>query len=211
MFNYIGISGILILLIAGAIVGLCVAGTDLINPTTSQAEARRMDVETRHLETMHQLEEQRVAAKTEAEIARIRHQQELEEARYQAELARIAADQAHYKRMLVIQANIYKGAMTMLLIVAGSAMMMLIFIGTRFALVRIQPVSSTLPATPPAAKRTASPAQPRQHSPNGYEQMRIQARQRELLDRYITLQRVHDACNPKGMSRKEYDKLPLAQ
>ncbi len=200
----------ILLLIVGAVTGLCMAGTDLINPTTSQAEARSMDEETRHTAVMNQLEEQRAAARTEAEVARIRNQQETEAARHQAELARIAAGQAHYERMLEIQTTIYKVAMTMLLIVAGSAMMVLIFIGAKFALARLQAVPFTPTATPPAAKRTASPAKPRQHSPNGYEQKRINARQCELLEIAILQRRMNSTCIPHGMTQEDYNKLPLA-
>jgi len=203
------------LLIAGAIFGLFAAGTDIINPTTSQAEAQRMDAETRHLEAMNQFEEQRAAAETEAEIAAIRHQQELEEARYEAELARIAADQNYYEQMLNIKLNARQISLVTLVVLAGTAGIALIIVGTKFALVRIEMHSPTSPATPIAAKQATtqptSPATPRQHSPNGYEQMRIEARQRELLDRHITLQRVHNACDPKGTSKEDYDKLPLAQ
>lgn len=198
----------LLLLVTGLIVGLCVAGTDLLNPTTSQAEAERISAETRHLEVMNQLEEQRAAAKTEAEIARIRHEQGLEETRYQAELARIAADQAYYERMQAIKANAYEAFMMVLIIVAGAGGVSLLVIVTKSVLARI-------PATVPAHSRM--PARPSnqqpayRHSPNGYEMERINARQRELLEIAITQRRVRAACAAENMSREEYNKLPLAQ
>ena len=198
----------LLLLVTGLIVGLCVAGTDLLNPTTSQAEAERISVETRHLEVMNQLEEQRAAAKTEAEIARIRHEQGLEEARYQAELARIAADQAYYERMQAIKANAYEAFMIVLIIVASAGGVSLLVIVTKSVLARI-------PATVPAHSRMPARLSNQQpvyrHSPNGYEMERINARQRELLEIAITQRRVRTACAAEKMNREEYNKLPLAQ
>lgn len=199
----------LVILVTGLIVGLSVAGTDLLNPTTSQAEAGRIATETRHLDVMNQLEEQLATAETEAEIARIHHEQELEEARYQAELARIAADQTHYEKMLNIKANVYQGFMNVLMVVTGTAGVMLIFVGARFALPRIQAHTPTLPPAP-----TKQPndhlAHIRQHSPNGYEQERINARQRELLERAVTQRRVRAACDHKNITLEEYKNLPLA-
>ncbi len=197
----------LLLLVTGLVVGLCVAGTDLLNPVTSQAEAERISVETRHLDVMNQLEEQRVAAKTEAEIARIRHQMELEEARYQAELAHIAADQDHYERMLNIKAMASEGAIVVALILCGAGGISLIIVRTKLALARI-PANSAAPS--PAATKQPSRQTTRRHSPNGYEQERINARQRELLELAITQRRVRAACNGKNMTPEEYRNLPLA-
>lgn len=198
----------LLLLVAGLVVGLCVAGTDILNPTTSQAEAERITAETRHLDVMNQLEEQRAAAQTEQEVARIRHEMELEEARYQAELARIAADQAHYEKMLTIKANAIQGLMIVLIIASGAMAISVIVIVTKLALARI-PVTET--ARPPAAaKQSGRQSAGRRYSPNGYEQMRINARQRELLELAIIQRRVRATYNGKAMTPEEYKNLPLA-
>jgi hypothetical protein len=84
----------------------------------------------------------------------------------------------------------------------------IIIIGTRFALVRIQPPAPVV--SPKQPTRQVSSAARLSHSPNGYKQMRIQARQRELLERQIMLQRMNSACNPSKMTKEDYQKLPLA-
>jgi|GEM_PF-3119104 len=234
IFNSMSVSVLIILLIAGAAIGLFASQTDLVNPHTSQAKAGQIEAETRHLDAMNQLEEQLAAAKTEAEIAKIRHDMGLEEARYQDELARIAADQAYYQESLRIKLDAQQMFLNVLLILSGTAGVAIILIGTRFVLVRINVllilsgtagVAIILIGTrfvlvriqPPAP--VASPKQPlRQvpsaarshHSPNGYEQMRIQARQREILDRQIMLQRMNSACNPSRTTKEDYHNLPLA-
>ncbi|MEZ0397188.1 MAG: hypothetical protein ABWK53_12270 [Anaerolineales bacterium] len=199
----------LLLLVTGLVVGLCVAGTDLLNPTTSQAEAERITAETRHLDVMNQLEEQRAAAQTEQEVARIRHEMELEEARYQAELARIAADQAYYERMLNIQANATERLWTALIVVGGLGGVSLIVIGTKVALVRLPAPAPTQPAATAQQPDDEANRSSHRHSPNGYELERINARQRELLELAITQRRVRAACN-KRMTSDEYQNLPLA-
>ncbi len=209
IFNSMNVNVLIILLIAGAMIGLFTSGPDLLNPVTSQAEAERMRAETRHLDAMNQFEEQLTAAKAKAEIDRIHHEMDLEEARYQAELARIAADQAHYERMLEIKANLYEAFMTLLVILAGALGTMLILIGTKVALQRIHVPAAAALST---ANHIAPAAHPRRHSPNGYEQMRIQARQRELFERAIML-RHQDAAAPSisKMTSKQYHDLPLAR
>jgi hypothetical protein len=198
----------LLLILVGAVVGLSLAAPDILNPNTSVAEAKRIEAETRHLDAMNQLEEQLAAAKTEAEIATIRHDMALEEARYQAELARIAADQAYYQESLRIKLDAQQMFLTVLVIWSGMAGVVILLIGTRFVLVRIQPPAPV--ASPKQPIRQVSPARRTHHSPNGYEQMRIQARQRELLERQIMLQRMKNACNPSKTTKEDYQKLPLA-
>jgi len=196
----------LLLILVGAVVGLSLAAPDILNPNTSQAKVEQMRAETRHIDAMNQLEEQLAAAKTEAEIAAIRHDMELEEARYQAELARIAADQAYYQESLRIKLGAQQMFLTVLVILSGTAGVAILLIGTRFALVRIQPPAPV--ASPKQPLRQVPSAARSHHSPNGYEQMRIQARQRELLERQIMLQRMKNACNPPQTS--DYHNLPLA-
>jgi hypothetical protein len=208
IFNSMSVSVLIILLIAGAAIGLFASQTDLLNPHTSQAKAGQIEAETRHLDAMNQLEEQLAAAKTEAEIAKIRHDMGLEEARYQDELARIAADQAYYQESLRIKSGAQQMFLTVLVILSGTAGLGIILVGTRFALVRIQP-TTPVTATKQPLRQVPSAARSH-HSPNGYEQMRIQARQRELLERHIMLQRMKNACNPSKTTKEDYQKLPLA-
>lgn len=212
--NSISVTMLMILLVAGTTIGLLAANTDLLNPVTSQAEAESIQAKTRHMDMMNRLEEERSTAQTQAEIARIQHQQEQEEARHQAELARIAADQNYYRQMQTINLNAKQGFVNVMLVLSGAAGIAIIFIGTRYVLVRIEaaaPAPRLAPtAVKPNAQRTA--AQPRQRSPNGYEQMRIQARQRELLERAIRLGLEHAASDSvSNMTDEQYNRLPLAQ
>lgn len=208
IFNSMSVSVLIILLIAGAAIGLFASQTDLVNPHTSQARAEQMRAETRHRDAMNKFEEQLAAAKTEAEIATIRHDMALEEARYQAELAQIAADQAYYQESLRIKLDAQQMFLNVLLILSGTAGVAIILIGTRFVLVRIQPPAPV--ASPKQPIRQVSPDHRTHHSPNGYERMRIQARQREILDRQIMLQRMNSACNPSRTTKEDYHNLPLA-
>lgn len=191
---------VFLVFLMGGIAALGWANTDLLNPTTSQAEAERIAVETRHLDVMNRLEEQLAAAKTEAEIARICHEMELEEARYQAELKRIATDQAHHSKMLLITENAFQAFMIVLVFGAAATIMAIIFVGTKFALSRIT-VPVTLPPVP--ANRPTY-----RYSPNGYEQARINARQRELLERAIMLRLTRNASETEHTNA--YQDLPLA-
>ncbi|MCX7608155.1 MAG: hypothetical protein N2049_02910 [Anaerolineales bacterium] len=198
----------LLILIVGGVASLGLSNIELLNPTTSQAEAERIRIDNNHQNVMYQLEEQLAAAKTDQEITRIRHEMELEETRHQAELARIAADQAYYETMLNINANIYQGFMIVLVIASGAVTISVIVIVTKLALARI-PV--TEPARPPAAvKQAGRQSAGRRYSPNGYEQMRINARQRELLELAIIQRRIRAAYNGKAMTPEEYKNLPLA-
>lgn len=180
----------LIISILSAVAALGWADSDLINPITSQAEVERMNAETRHLEIMNQLEEQRAAAKTEAEIARIRHEQGLEEARYQAELARIAADQAYGERMRQIKIAFFEKFLTAVLILFSMAGVSMIILSAKWAWNRLSASAAVHPPLFPAANQ-CSP------SSNGHKLERINARQREILERYIALQRVRANQNGK--------------
>src|SRR6185436_13226973 len=84
VFNPISVSALIVLLIAGVITGLSASGTDILNPHTSAAEANRVNAETAHQQALDRLQEQLEQAKTEAEIASIKRQQEAEEKRYEA-------------------------------------------------------------------------------------------------------------------------------
>jgi hypothetical protein len=67
---------VVVLIIVGAVLGLALAGNDLLNPHRSAAEQRSMDVETAHKATLNQLKEQKIAAENELEIAYARRRQE---------------------------------------------------------------------------------------------------------------------------------------
>jgi transcriptional regulator with XRE-family HTH domain len=68
---------VVVVVISGVISGLALSGQDLLNPRTSAAEQRSMDVETAHKAQLNRLEEQKIAAENELEIAYARRKQEL--------------------------------------------------------------------------------------------------------------------------------------
>lgn len=197
----------LLAVLIGAVATFGLASIDLLNPVTSQAKAERMSIETRHLAAMNRLEEQLIAAKTERTIARIRHEMAVEEARYQAELARIAADQAYYERMLNLKGMAFEGVIMIALILGGVGGMSLIIVKAKIALARV-PANSVAPF--PSVIRQPSPKPTHRYPSNRYKQERINARQRELFDRYIMLKRVCVACNGNNMPPQRYKNLPLA-
>lgn len=201
---FFGFFGVVLM---GFLLGTNFKDATWLNRDIAVAKAERIKIENAHQQAAYELQEQLATAKNEAEVAKIRHDMELEEARYQTELARIAADQVHYERMLEIKANLYKGFMNMLMIITGIAGMMVIIVGTKAALLRV----SVQPVTPVSNTKTITPTmQPRRHSPNGYEQMRIQARQRELLERYIKAHSMNAIGNLINKSKDSYNNLPRA-
>jgi hypothetical protein len=90
--NPIGTTFVIVLLMAGLVVGLSLAGIDLLNPLTSNAEAERIASETNHQDQMYKLEEQRKQAEYEAYV---RQQEILEE----QQTRRVAADLAYQQQM----------------------------------------------------------------------------------------------------------------
>lgn len=218
----------LLAVLIGALATFGLAGTDLLNPVTSQAKAERINIETRHLDAMNRLEEQLAVAKTEQAIARIRHEMAMEETRYQAELARIAADQAYYARMLKIKADAFQGGIVLLFTIVGIGSVGVVIIGVKFALAHIPvqagvPFSTTIKHSSAQLdgyflnhhpqnikKRNNSHIHQAVHSHNGYRQKRINARQCELLSIEIINRRLCAVCNVKNMPSEEYRRFPLA-
>jgi hypothetical protein len=67
---------VVVLIVVGTILGLALAGNDLLNPHRSAAEQRLMDVETAHKANVNQLEERKIAAENELKIEYARRKQE---------------------------------------------------------------------------------------------------------------------------------------
>jgi hypothetical protein len=132
VFNSIRVSIIVVLLIAGALIGIFAVGNDLLNPNTNQANAERVRAKTEHEVIMNNLEEQREKAKTEAEIASIKREQEIEQKRFEAEITYI--DALNAKKLAAYDRWI--DARDKLLLLSGTAICLagLAWVGTRCAL-----------------------------------------------------------------------------
>jgi hypothetical protein len=70
----------IVVLIVGAVLGLELSDSELLNPITGEAERNRMEVETAHLAEVYWLEEQRQAQVNELELGHQRQKLELERA-----------------------------------------------------------------------------------------------------------------------------------
>lgn len=98
VFNSLNVSVLIVLLVAGLVVGLSVSGIDLLNPNTSAAEANLMTIEAAHKDALYKLEESKRAAQTDAELRQIQREQELLDARYEYEKQRLTQDLANRQR-----------------------------------------------------------------------------------------------------------------
>jgi len=105
---------VIVLLAAGLVVGLSLAGIDLLNPWTSSAQAERISVETKHEVAMNTLQEQQKQAENEAYT---RRQQILNDQQIQ----RGTADLAYQQQM-----NAFKIQMAAIFAEAGQIALMLI-------------------------------------------------------------------------------------
>lgn len=68
----------IVVLIVGAVLGLALSGSELLNPIKGKAERNRMEVETAHLAQVYWLEEQRQVEANELELEHQRQRLELE-------------------------------------------------------------------------------------------------------------------------------------
>jgi len=76
----------LVLMIAGGVLGLAISDTDLFNPWTSKAEAERIGVDTSHQKNIHQEEERRLHADIDNYIEQKRVELEKEKALAKSDL-----------------------------------------------------------------------------------------------------------------------------
>jgi len=198
VFNSISVAVLIVLLVAGAFVGLSAASTDLLNPNTSRAEADRVRAKTEHDSVMNKLEEQREQAKTEAEIATIQRQQEAEQKRFEEEMQYI---EQHYTQKLTAYESWVKVRNTLLLAfgVSMSSSLFLFVGGKVLVMVRTVPVPSQVFHQPAVAKQDR-------------KQQILIARANERLFRTTALMegRLNTVSNPAKITKDQRDKLPLA-
>lgn len=152
--NPISTTLVIVLLVAGLVVGLSFAGIDLLNPWTSNARAERIASETDHQNQLYKLEEQRKQAEYEAYV---RQQEILAEQQIQ----RAAADLAYQQQM-----NAFKIQMTAAFAELGKIALMLVSALAALGLTSLPfgfavRLARSVPARP--AARAESPfVQPRQ-------------------------------------------------
>ena len=197
----------LLVVIIGLTLGLALGG---LNPWKSPAEAERIRAEVAHQGVMNTLEEQLAMAKTDAEIASINRQQELEQKRYEAELKYL---EELYPKKLAAYGHWVQVRDTLLLAFgfSGSASLFLFVMGKVLANLRSAKPSQLSPSPRPAQTSVVIRPVPimRRPAPD-YSQMRINAKQNELLSRNIMLRRMQAVHSPAAVSREQYNKLPLA-
>ncbi len=212
--NPISTTFVIILLVAGLVVGLSLAGIDLLNPLTSSARAERIASETNHQGQLYKLEEQRKQAEYEAYI---RQQKIFEEQQIQRATADLAYQQqmnAFKIRMAAVFAEL--GQVGLMLVSALFALgLTSISLGFAMRLVRSAPVRPAVPVARLAV-------QPRQFSlwddPDYRTREIAKARQMEL-ERYGGKAAQPQQPKPVTMSGKStrrndearrYKDLPLA-
>jgi hypothetical protein len=204
VFNSLSVSVLIVLLIAGLVTGLAVAGIDLFNPNTSAAEAYQKEIETKHQENLFELQEQLEQAKTEAEIAAIKSQQKNEQQRYEAELN--YTEQMYTKKLAAFDR--WLDVRDILLIVSGVAIS-----GSLFVYVTVKAVNNIFQPSPVMVKTTNSNEKPEEYWTRHREMAReIEqlSRQNEILLKRMQKLTQRSVPKKKGGDDTKYDDLPLA-
>ncbi|MDL1944335.1 hypothetical protein FBQ99_18530 [Chloroflexi bacterium CFX2] len=208
-------------LIAGALMGLAFAGTDLFNPRTSAAEANRMNIDAQHQQAMYLLDEQLAAAKTEAEIKEIQRQQALLDAQYQHDIQALSQDLAHQ--------DLAFRTWMMVLTILASAIALTLFLGTTiwvgsraWAYVQsIQPKEVPMAKNvPPVEQWIPNLAEREPYDPwtdqNYRRRMKTAAKDQERKEREeqkeaeLLATRMQYVSDPARVSGDQYNKLPRA-
>ena len=215
VFNSISVAVLVVLLVAGAFVGLSAAGTDLLNPNTSSAEADRVRAKTEHDSIMNRLEEQRETVKTEAEITSIQRQQEAEQKRFEAE-------QLYIEQLYAKKLTAYDGLMrvrdtfllalglsmsgSLFLFVGGKVLVMYrtVPVNLKAAQVVIPPIEKTI--TPMPERITSNPWTSPVYRSQRIEAARQEEKKQRINETSIKMETFKD---PARMSKEEYNKSPL--
>jgi len=209
-------------LVAGLLIGLAFAGTDLLNPRTAAAKANRMNIDAQHQQAMYELEERLSTAQTEAEVKEIQRQEALLDAQYQHDIQALSQDLAHQDlafRTWMTVFTIFAGAIALTLFISVTTWM-----GSR-AWAYIQSIpqkEERMPKfIPPIEKKI--PNLPERESYEPLDQMqilfanRLNERLQEIAveregrkEAELLAKRIQYILRPARMSSEEYNKLPLA-
>jgi hypothetical protein len=229
VFNSINVSVLIVLLVAGLVVGLSVSGIDLLNPNTSAAEANLMSIEAAHKDALYKLEETKRTAQTDAELRQIQREQELLDAKYEHEKQRLTQDLTNRQRWTdaAINLAVFFGKASGLALVLAAMGAVIASIVKAIASARSAPAERH-PATPSHAMpeiQIVHPLPERQSyepldwsQPNSESLQELHDRRLEERMREITQPKETDRANPRmravsdpaRMSSTEYHKRPLA-
>lgn len=221
VFNSISVSVLLVLLVAGLMMGLSVSGIDLLNPNTSAAEANRINVETAHQQATYELQEQLSRAQTEAEIQDIHRQQDLLDAQYKHDIQLLNQDlenrQTAFNTKMQVS-TMFGGALSIALIIATS-----LWVGSKaLANLRSVPVTNQPKDKHIPPVEMIIPNQPEQefdeqwHNDEFRKAKIEKAREKERTERLQKLneetelmQRMQSISDPARIETGKYNNLPL--
>ncbi|MBV6396089.1 MAG: hypothetical protein HFACDABA_01677 [Anaerolineales bacterium] len=205
VFNSLNVSVLVVLLVAGLVMGLGVAGIDLLNPTSSAAEAARTNIDSAHIDAMNKIEERRQAAKTDAEIQQTQREQKMLEAQYEHDKRALELDLKH--RALAFQAW-----MTILTYFAAAISIAIVIVSFAWAFFRKPAAAIALPAANVRMAATNQNEQEKDDVKKYWQERRQWARDNEEWFRSVTLMeaRLKAATNSQASSDKQRSNLPLA-
>lgn len=190
---------VVILLLGGAVFGATASESDWLNPYTSQAEAEKLRAETRHQEAMDRIEEELANARKDAEIAKLRREQQLEQQRYEAEKAYI---EQHYALKMESERRWTETGIIAVLVLAVAIATVLIIRAIGTTLVQVRQASVAAARHPEGGPTPAELAATRR-------QMREIARENERLARALQLQATKTA--PEHSTYPPISRYPWAE
>ncbi|MFZ5923373.1 MAG: hypothetical protein ACOYY3_20180 [Chloroflexota bacterium] len=203
--------GFIVIVVIAILLGGNIKEATWLNSSIAEAEAERIQIESAHQQATYELQERLAAAQTEAEIQQIQREQKMLDARYEHDMKILAQDVVNRQRWTDAGINL-------VIFVGGSTGIAAAISALIVALAKAISILRTTPKGQPAvAPSRAIPEvqivkpMPERHADPDYEQMRINAKQRELLERGITLRRMKVACKTPHMTKEQYDRLPHAE
>jgi hypothetical protein len=175
-----------------------------LNSEIAKAEAKRIDIETKHQQAIYELQEQLARAQTEAEIQAIQREQNLLNAQYEHDMQILAQDVINKQRMadVIINIAIYVGTSTG---ITAAISVLIISIAKAVTILRPTPASQsamTTTRTVPAIQIVKPVLKREPYEPwlsREYRRTKIkEARYRERASR-------------RAESGKNRNKMPLAE
>jgi hypothetical protein len=229
VFNSINVSVLIVLLVAGLVVGLSVSGIDLLNPNTSAAEANLMTIEAAHKDALYKLEESKRAAQTDAELRQILREQESLDALHEDTIQTLEQKRTNRQRWTdaAIAIATFIGNATGITIVLAVLGAVVTSIVKAIASARSVPAEHR-PAAPARAmpeiqiihplpeRQSYEPldwSQPNSESLQELHDRRLAERMREITqpkETDLLKARMRAVSDPARMSSTEYHKRPLA-
>ena len=205
VFNSLNVSVLVVLLVAGLVLGLSLAGIDLLNPNTSAAEANRMDIESAHKQAMYGLEERRAAAQTESEIRQIEREQKMLDAQYEHDIQALTLSLQHTDLA-------FKTLMIILTFLAGAVSVSITVISIVWVASRKSAATKGQVVSEQRLAQTPNAEQKDDEMKKYWQQQRQWARDNEEWFRSVALMeaRLKTATNPQSPDSDQRSNLPLA-